>query len=93
MKKILTIIGLFLVTVAFAQTTDSVISKKTPITGYVSYGLSMTNSSDFTTSSYTSIEGGIMKGSLGLGAVFGRGSLAGLGKVVITLTIISTKLK
>lgn len=84
MKKILAIIGLFLATTmtTFSQTTDttSCCSKKTPITGYVSYGLSMTNSSDFATSSYTGIEGGIMKGNLGLGVVFGRGSLAGLGK-------------
>ena len=83
MKKFLTIIGLFLATVTFAQTTDSTScckKEKTPITGYVSYGLSMTNSSDFATSSYTGIEGGIMKGNLGLGVVFGRGSLAGLGK-------------
>ena len=80
MKKFLTIIGLFLATVTFAQTTDSTScckKEKTPITGYVSYGVSMTNGSDFKTSSYSGIEGGIMKGNLGLGVVFGRGSLAG----------------
>ena len=78
MKNLLTIIGLFLATMSFAQTTDSTsCCKKTPITGYVSYGVSMTNGSDFKTSSYSGIEGGIMKGNLGLGVVFGRGSLAG----------------
>lgn len=78
MKKLLVIFGLFIATMSFAQSTDST-AKKTPITGYISYGLSMTNSSDFASSSYTGIEGGIMKGNLGLGAVFGRGSLKGLG--------------
>ena len=83
MKNILIIICLFLATVTFSQTTDSTScckKEKTPITGYISYGLSMTNSSDFASSSYTGIEGGIMKGNLGLGVVFGRGSLLGLCK-------------
>ena len=57
--------------------TDSTNSK---ITGYISYGLSVTNSSDFKTSSYTGIEGGIMRDNISLGAIFGRGSLAGMGK-------------
>ena len=55
-------------------------STKSKITGYVSYGLSVTNSSDFKTSSYTGIEGGIVRDHLSLGAIFGRGSLAGMGK-------------
>lgn len=52
---------------------------KTPITGYVSYGVSMTNTSDYRTSSYTGLEGGICYSNLSLGGIFGRGSLRGLG--------------
>ena len=80
MKNLITIICLVLATSTFSQNdSTSCCKKKSPITGYLSYGLSMTNSSDFKTSSYTGIEGGIMKGNLGLGIVFGRGSLSGLG--------------
>lgn len=80
MKSLLIIIGLLLGTATFAQTdSTSCCKKKSPITGYVSYGVSVTNSSDFRTSSYTGLEGGIMKENLGLGFVFGRGSLKGLG--------------
>jgi len=78
MKNILTLICLVLATSVFAQDSTSTKSK-TPITGYVAYGLSVTNTTDFKTSSYTGVEGGICYGNLSLGAVFGRGSLKGMG--------------
>lgn len=80
MRKIVVLLTCMWAVSSFAQDSTKCCVNKTPITGYVSYGLSMTNSNDFATSSYTGIEGGIMKGNLGLGVVFGRGSLAGLGK-------------
>ena len=77
MKHLLTIICLFLVTNTFAQ--NSADTTKPIVTGYLSIGLSVTNSSDFLTSSYTGLEGGIMYRDFGTGLVFGRGSLRGLG--------------
>jgi hypothetical protein len=77
MKHLLTIICLFLVTNTFAQ--NSADTTKPKVTGYLSIGLSVTNSSDFLTSSYTGLEGGIMYRDFGTGLVFGRGSLRGLG--------------
>lgn len=74
MKKILTIIYLLTATSLFAQD-----STKTPINGYISYGLSLSNGNDFLTNTYTGLEGGIMYKNFGAGLVFGRGSLKGLG--------------
>jgi hypothetical protein len=76
MKKILFLACVLFASTAFAQTKDSV--KYSPITGYVSLGLSMTNSSDFVSSSYTGLEGGICYKNLSVGAIFGRGSLRGM---------------
>ena len=76
MKKLLSIICIFTVLSSFAQKSDST---NTPITSYGSISISMTNSDNFKKSSYTSIEGGIMKGKVGVGAMLGRGSLYGLG--------------
>jgi hypothetical protein len=77
MKHLLTIICLFLVTNTFAQNATDTTKHK--VGGYISMGLSVTNSSDFLTSSYTAIEGGIMYRDFGVGLVFGRGSLKGMG--------------
>ena len=81
MKNILTILLLFIASASFAGPTDStkVDSTKYKVSGYLSMGLSVTNSSDFLTSSYTGIEGGIVYRDFGAGLVFGRGSLRGLG--------------
>lgn len=49
------------------------------IHGYVSLGLSVTNSTDFLTSTYTGIETGITYSDFSFGLVVGRGSLSGLG--------------
>lgn len=76
MKKLL----IFILAVSnlsmFAQKKDST---KTPIYHYVSVGLSMTNNNDFKASSYPSIEIGMVKDNIALGAVIGRGALKGLG--------------
>ncbi len=83
MKKIFTIICLMFATVTFSQNLDTTSIKakeKSQISGYVSYGLSLTNSSDFRTSSYTGLETGITYKNLGVGVIFGRGSLKGLGQ-------------
>ena len=77
MKKILTILMLFASTIMFSQTSDSTGSS---ISGYVSYSLSMTNSSTFRASSYTGVETGVMYDNISLGAIFGRGNLVGLGR-------------
>ena len=77
MKNILTIICLFLVTITFAQNATDTTKHK--VGGYISMGLSVTNSSDFLNSSYTDIEGGITYRDFGAGLVFGRGFLKNLG--------------
>jgi len=77
MKQFLTIILLFLGTLSFGQTVDTT---KTKLSGYLSYGLSMANSTDFRASSYTGIEGGVMYDNIGVGVVFGRATLQGLGR-------------
>lgn len=77
MKNILTIICLFLVTNTFAQNATDTTKHK--VGGYISMGLSVTNSSDFLNSSYTGIEGGITYRDFGVGLVFGRGFLKDLG--------------
>lgn len=78
MKKLLTIILAVVTLTTFAQKKDS--TAKVAIYKYLSVGVSTTNSNDFKASSYPSLEGGIVRDNLGLGVVFGRGSLKGLGK-------------
>jgi len=77
MKQLFTMLALFVATISFSQTSDTT---NTPLVGYISAGLSMSNTTDFRTSSYTGVETGIMYGNLGAGVVFGRGSLSGLGR-------------
>ena len=83
MKNILTIICILFATSTFAALADSTKTKtdttKYKVGGYLSVGLSVTNSSDFLTSSYTGLESGITYRDFGAGLVFGRGSLRGLG--------------
>jgi len=81
MKKMLTIMLCAIASITFGQN-DSVCSGSCKnVYGYVSAGLSLTNTtpSNFKMLNYASIEGGIMVDNLGLGLVFGRGSLLGLG--------------
>lgn len=71
MKKILILALICLInTIVFAQSD----STKTKTTGYLSLGLSVTNADDFVTSSYPSIEGGIVRNNFAFGLVLGRGN-------------------
>ena len=81
MKNILTIICILFATSTFAASPDStkIDTTKYKLDGYISLGLSVTNTSDFLTSSYAGVEGGIIYRDFGAGIVFGRGSLRGLG--------------
>lgn len=72
MKKLLTITLLFLSVISFSQT-DS-----TKTGGYLSIGISMTSTSDFLSSNYPSIEGGIVRNNFTLGLVLGRGNFIGM---------------
>jgi hypothetical protein len=42
---------------------------------YISYGLSLSNSNDFKTSTFTSLEAGVMFNNISIGGVFGRALL------------------
>ncbi len=75
MKKLFILALICLVSSTFAQSD----STKTKATGYLSFGTSITNGNDFKTTSYPSIEGGIMAKNLGLGLVIGRGNFHQLG--------------
>lgn len=77
MKTIFTFLVLFAAFAASAQCQHD--TTKTPITGYLSYGVSMTNTNDYRTSSYTGLEGGICYSNLSLGAMLGRSSIKALG--------------
>lgn len=77
MKKIITLALIcFATSITFAQKD----STKSKTTGYVCVGLSVTNSNDFNVSSYSAIEGGVMRDNFSIGLAFGRGSLKGIGK-------------
>ena len=87
MKKLFTILAIFATLFATAQChTDSTAAccSKPKFAPYVSFGVSMTNTNvpesptNFKTSTYAGIEGGVTYQNLGLGLVFGRGSLNGL---------------
>lgn len=74
MKKILFLAVAFLVsTLTFAQ--DST-KTESPYTPYIAGGISMTNTDDFATASYPSVELGVMRDNLTVAAVFGRNNLA-----------------
>ena len=75
MKKTL-IIAMFILNINLIAQTDS--TKK--FGSYASIGISVTNSNDFKTTSYPSIEGGVMYKNLSIGAIIGRGSLYQIGK-------------
>lgn len=75
MKKVLFIILVIANLASFGQKD----STKTPITKYVSIGVSMTNSTDFRASSYPSIEVGGMRNNVAVGFAVGRGSFKGMG--------------
>lgn len=75
MKKVLLLVCL-ISTAVFAQSD----STKSKITGYTSLGLSVSTGNDFLSTSYPSLEGGIMRDNLCLGIVAGRGNFVGMGQ-------------
>jgi len=78
MKKLFTLALICLMsTIVFAQT-DSTKSKP-KATPYVSIGVSVTNSNNFSMTSYPSFEAGICAKNLGLALVVGRGNFYQLG--------------
>jgi hypothetical protein len=80
MKKILTILSLLVATSMFGQDTMTYVNQKkvkTPITPYVSVGLSMSNMDNFRNGTYFGLESGVCIDNLSLGVVLGRGSVSG----------------
>jgi len=78
MKKLFTVLSIMLLTsVAFAQNDTSYHApkEKLEITPYVAAGLSMSNSTDFSSASYASVEAGVMIENISLGGVFGVNNL------------------
>jgi hypothetical protein len=76
MKKILILALTLITSLGFAQTD----STKVKTTGYTSLGLALSNNSDFKTGAFTSLETGLQRNNIAVGIIFGRGSLAGLGR-------------
>lgn len=72
MKKLLLVLAVLMSTVVFSQ--EEV--KESKITPYIAAGLSMTNSTDFTATSYPSMELGFMRDNVSVAGVFGRNNLA-----------------
>lgn len=72
MKKVLLALTLLVSLTTFSQEENSKPSY------YLAAGLSVTNSEDFSSSSYFSVEGGVMYDNVSFGAVVGRNNLSGL---------------
>jgi len=75
MNKLLSLAFFLIAITSFSQSDSS----KSKVTGYASIGISVTNSNDFKASSYTAIEGGIVKDNFAFGLILGRGNLSGMG--------------
>ena len=73
MKKLLLLIACMWFINALAQD-----STKCNVGKYVSWGLSLSNNTDFNTGSYSSLEFGIVKHDVAAAVVFGRGNLDGI---------------
>jgi hypothetical protein len=74
MKKILVVLMVMASTMSWGQCTEDSLNK------YVSWGVSMSNNSDFNSGSYSSLEFGVLYNDVAFGLVFGRGSLNGIFK-------------
>ncbi len=72
MNKILLVLALLVSAATFSQ------EEKLQPSYYLAAGLSVTNSGDFSNSSYFSVEGGVMYDNISFGAVVGRNNLSGL---------------
>lgn len=74
MRKVLVVLMVLVSTMSWSQCTEDSLNK------YVSWGVSMSNNSDFNSGSYSSLEFGVLYNDVALGLVFGRGSLNGIFK-------------
>ena len=74
MRKVLAILMVMVSTLSWGQCTEDSLNK------YVSWGVSMSNNSDFNSGSYSSLEFGVLYNDVALGLVLGRGSLNGIFK-------------
>jgi len=86
MKKVLLFAILLVSTLTFAQSTQDggfVEGLESPITPYIAAGLSMSNGNDFQTTSYPSLEVGIMIENWSIGGVLGRNNLVSTSPEVI----------
>jgi len=74
MKKVLVVLMVMASTMSWGQCTEDSLNK------YVSWGVSMSNNSDFNSGSYSSLEFGVLYNDVAFGLVLGRGSLNGIFK-------------
>jgi hypothetical protein len=72
MKKLLLVLMVLVSIESWGQCSENTLNK------YVSWGVSMSNNSDFNTGSYSSLEFGVIYNDVAAGLVFGRGSLQGV---------------
>lgn len=86
MKKIIFLLSLMLTSTMFAQEATKTETPTSKVSYYASVGLSIpnlqtkdangdTSTADFVDAAYPSVEFGVTKGSLSLGAIVGRGNL------------------
>lgn len=74
MKKVLVILMVLVSTMSWSQCTENALNK------YVSWGVSMSNNSEFNSGSYSSLEFGVLYNDVAFGLMLGRGSLDGIFK-------------
>ena len=74
MRKVLAILMVMVSTLSWGQCTEDSLNK------YVSWGVSMSNNSDFNSGSYSSLEFGVLYNDVALALVLGRGNLNGIFK-------------
>lgn len=72
MKKILMFLFVIASTTSWSQCSDNAVNK------YVSWGLSLSNNTEFNVGSYSSLEFGTVINDVGLGLALGRGNLEGV---------------
>ena len=74
MKKVLVILMVMVSTMSWSQCSENALNK------YVSWGVSMSNNSDFNSGSYSSLEFGVIYNDVAYGLSLGRGTLDGIFK-------------
>jgi hypothetical protein len=69
MRKLLVVLIIMCSALSWSQCSENALNK------YVSWGISLSNNSNFNSGSFSSLEGGIIYNDVALGLVFGRGNL------------------